>query len=162
MPFRKAQVVWEGGLRGGRGSLQSPGGQLAGKYSYGSCFEDGKGTNPEELLAAAEASCFSMALSHALEDAGAVPKKIDTTANVVFEQKGDEYSIGKITLTVRAAVQNIEQAEFLLLAEASKANCPISRSLAGNVRIVLDAKIVPETELRAAPADELDCWAWYR
>src|SRR5258707_918390 len=105
MSLRKAQVVWEGGLKNGRGSFQGASGQLVGKYNYSSRFADGHGTNPEELLAAAHASCFSMAFSHALETAGAVPKKIETIANVSFEQKGDQFSITRILLTVRAAVQ---------------------------------------------------------
>jgi osmotically inducible protein OsmC len=149
MPVRKADVVWEGGLKNGRGSFKGQSGQLMGKYSYGSRFEEAQGTNPEELLAAAEAGCFSMALGHALEKAGASPRKIETSANVWFEQKGDQYGIGKITLVTRAVAANIDQAKFTQLAEQTKDNCPISRALLGSVRIELDAKLVQEGSAHA-------------
>src|SRR6185503_3675349 len=103
MPTRKASAVWNGGLKGGNGSFRGESG-LSGAYSFGSRFENAKGSNPEELLAAAEAACFSMALSGALERNGTPPTRIETSAACTIEKVGDANTITRIALTVNASV----------------------------------------------------------
>jgi osmotically inducible protein OsmC len=128
MPTRKASAVWNGGLKGGNGSFRGDSG-LGGSYSFGSRFENAKGSNPEELLAAAEAACFSMALSGALERNGTPPTKVETDAGCTVEKVGDAFSITKIALTVKATVPKVDKATFDRIARETKEGCPVSKAL---------------------------------
>ena len=141
MPTRTASATWKGGLKGGSGSFKGQTG-LGGSYSFGSRFENAAGSNPEELLAAAEAACFSMALGGALEKNGTPPTSIDTTAQCTIEKVGEGFSVTKMRLDVRAVVPNIDAATFKKIADATKDGCPISRVMKGNVAIELEAKLV--------------------
>lgn len=140
MPQRKGSAEWKGGLKDGRGSVSSGSGAFEGSYSFGSRFEEGSGTNPEELIGAAHAACFSMALAAALGKAGYEPKRVNTTAKVDLEM-GDGPKISTITLDTEADVPGIDAAEFQKQAEGAKENCPVSKALAG-VDIKLNARLV--------------------
>jgi lipoyl-dependent peroxiredoxin len=131
MPTRTAHARWEGAIKEGKGSLDLGSGAFKGAYSYRSRFEDGGGTNPEELLGAAHASCFAMALSLILGMAGATPEYIDATAHV------------KSHLVCEAKVKGMDAAAFAKHAETAKANCPVSRALAGT-EVSLEATLAPE------------------
>lgn len=128
MPTRKASAVWNGGLKGGNGSFKGETG-LGGAYSFGSRFENGTGSNPEELLAAAEAACFSMALSGNLEKNGTPPTKVETSAACTIEKIADKMTVSKIELTVKATVAGIDKATFDRLVEETRTGCPVSRAL---------------------------------
>ena len=128
MPTRKASAVWNGGLKGGNGSFKGETG-LGGAYSFGSRFENGTGSNPEELLAAAEAACFSMALSGNLEKNGTPPTKVETSAACTIEKIADKMTVSKIELTVKATVSGIDKATFDRLVEETRTGCPVSRAL---------------------------------
>jgi osmotically inducible protein OsmC len=141
MPTRKASAVWEGGLRGGKGSYRAATGNVAGSYGFGSRFEEAPGSNPEELLAAAHAACFSMALSGALEKAGHVPARLETEASCTVERVGEGFTITRMRLVVRGKVAGIDQAAFLAAAESARDGCPVSRALKGNVAFELEAKL---------------------
>lgn len=140
MPTRKASAVWNGGLKGGNGSYSGESG-IKGAYSFGSRFENAGGSNPEELLAAAEAACFSMALSGALERNGTPATKVETNAGCTVEKVEQGFGITRITLDVRATVPNIDQAVFDRIALETKEGCPVSRALKA-VEIQLSAKLV--------------------
>ncbi|MEJ7811132.1 MAG: OsmC family peroxiredoxin [Gemmatimonadaceae bacterium] len=141
MPTRNASAVWEGGLKGGKGSFKGQTG-LGAQYSFGSRFEEGTvGSNPEELLAAAEAACFSMALSGGLEKNGTPPTRVETQAACTVEKVGDGFKITTMKLTVRATVPNLDDATFQKIAEGTKAGCPVSQALKGNVDIQLEATL---------------------
>lgn len=142
MPVRKAQAIWEGGLKDGKGTMKMQSGAYEGKYSFGSRFEENPGTNPEELIAAAHAGCFSMALSAGLGRAGFSPKRVETTAKVHLEKGEAGFSIAKIVLTTQAEVPGIDEAAFLEQAEGAKKGCPVSQALSGGPEIVLDATLV--------------------
>lgn len=135
---RTASAHWERDLRSGSGTMRLGSGAWEGPYSFKTRFEGAPGANPEELLGAAHAGCFSMALSLGLTKAGKPPKSIDTTAVVILES----LAITKIELTTRAVVPGLTAAEFQALAEDSKANCIVSRALAA-VPITLQATLVP-------------------
>lgn len=139
MPTRKASAVWNGGLKGGNGSYKGETG-LGGSYSFGSRFESAGGSNPEELLAAAEASCFSMALSGALEKNGTPSTKVETSAACTVEKVNDGFSITRIVLDVKATVPKIDAATFDRIARETKEGCPVSRALKG-VDIQLHASL---------------------
>jgi lipoyl-dependent peroxiredoxin len=141
MPTRSASAKWEGDLKGGRGSFSGATG-LAGRYDVSSRFENGQGSNPEELLAAAEAACFSMALSGALGKNGTVPTSIDTTARCTVEKVGDAWTITTIQLDVKAKVPNVDNATFQRIANETKVTCPVSRAFKGNVDLQLSATLV--------------------
>lgn len=141
MPVRKANAVWSGGLKDGNGKMALGSGAYEGPYSFTSRFEEGTGTNPEELIGAAHAGCFSMALSAGLERAGHAPKRVATSAQVHLEKGDAGFSIRRIHLTTEAEVPGIDQAAFQEQAEGAKANCPVSKALTG-VEITLDAKLV--------------------
>ena len=141
MPARQSSAVWEGNLKDGKGTMKLGSGAYEGAYSFASRFESGKGTNPEELIAAAHAGCFSMALSAALGKAGFTPKKIATTATVHLEKTGDAFSITRIELKCEAEVPGIDVAAFKTQAEGAKANCPVSKVLSG-AQISLEATLV--------------------
>jgi osmotically inducible protein OsmC len=140
MPVRKAEARWEGRLRDGKGTMKFGSGAFEGRYSFASRFEEGTGTNPEELIGAAHAGCFSMAFSAMLEKAGHTPEWIETAAAVTVEKVGDGFSVTKSKLTTSASVPGIDEATFLKIAEEAKAGCPVSRALAG-VEISLDAAL---------------------
>jgi osmotically inducible protein OsmC len=129
MPTRSASAKWEGGLKGGRGSFSGQTG-FGGQYNFSSRFESGTGSNPEELLAAAEAACYSMALSGGLERNGTVATSIETKAACTIEKVGDGFTITKIQLDVRAVVPKIDDATFQRIAAETKKGCPVSRALA--------------------------------
>lgn len=133
MPIREADATWEGSLLDGRGTMRLAGGACEGLYSYSSRFDEAGGTNPEELLAAAHAGCFSMALAHHLTQAGFPPTVVHTVAKVHLqrEQDSDQFSIPKIELETEAEVPNIEEVIFQQQAELAKQNCPLSKVLAG-------------------------------
>lgn len=140
MAVRSAEAVWEGDLQGGKGSMRFGSGAFDGQYSFTSRFEEGTGTNPEELIAAAHAGCFSMALSGALGRAGHTPAKIETTAKVTLGKVEDKFAITKSDLICRAQVPGIEDAAFQQIAEDVRTGCIVSRAL-GGVEITLDAKL---------------------
>jgi osmotically inducible protein OsmC len=140
MPTRSASAKWEGGLKGGRGSFSGATG-LAGQYNFSSRFENGQGSNPEELLAAAEAACYSMALSGGLEKNGTVATSIDTTARCTVEKVNDAWTITKIQLDVRVKVPNVDDATLQRIASDAKTGCPMSRALKGNVDVQLTATL---------------------
>ena len=142
MPTRNASAVWEGGLRGGKGRFDGESGAVGGDYSFGSRFGDTGGTNPEELLAAAEAACYSMALSGALEKAGTPPDRVETQAACTIEKVGDGFRITTMKLTVRASVPGADRDAFKDLAESTKDSCPVSAALLGNVHLEVDAQLV--------------------
>jgi len=142
MPTRKANASWQGGLKAGTGSFRGESGGIAGPFSFGTRFGDVKGSNPEELLAAADAACYSMALSAELEKAGTPAKKVETEAACTIDRVGEGFKITTMKLVVRAEVPGVEPAAFQRIAEATKTGCPISSALKGNVDIQLDAKLV--------------------
>ncbi|MFB3814631.1 MAG: OsmC family protein [Terriglobales bacterium] len=143
---RKASATWRGGLRDGKGSLTSPSGVLNNTaYSFHTRFENEPGTNPEELIAAAHAGCFSMALSAQLNNAGFNPERIDTTATVTLEKQEGGFAITKVHLVCRANVPGADTAKFNQAAEAAKSGCPVSKLL--KAAITLDARL--ESELAA-------------
>ena len=140
---RTGSAVWQGGIRDGKGTVSTESGVLDGaQYSFSTRFEDGKGTNPEELLAAAHAGCFSMALSKQLNDAGFTADSINTTASVRLEKTDAGFSITKVHLDVTARVPGADAAAFETAANNAKAGCPVSRLF--NAEITLDAKLEGE------------------
>jgi osmotically inducible protein OsmC len=141
MAVRNASAVWEGTLREGRGTMKVGSGAFEGSYSFGSRFESARGTNPEELIAAAHAGCFSMALSGGLARAGFAPKRIETIASVHLDKVRDGFAITRIELDTQAQVPGIGEPAFLEQAEAAKKGCPVSVALA-SVEIVLHARLV--------------------
>jgi osmotically inducible protein OsmC len=140
MPDRSSTAVWEGDIQAGNGTMKIGSGAWEGAYSFKSRFEDGKGTNPEELIAAAHAGCFSMALSGALTRAGNPPKRIETTAKVALEKTDAGFRIPRIQLETKASVPGIDNGKFQEIAEQAKQNCPVSKVLAG-AEITLSAKL---------------------
>jgi osmotically inducible protein OsmC len=140
MPKRTAEAHWQGSLQEGKGTVKLGSGAFEGPYSYSSRFENGAGTNPEELLGAAHAGCFTMALSAALSRADHPPKSIDTTAFVNLERGESGFRITKIGLRTTARVDDIAEDDFLEIAQEAKRTCPVSRALAGT-EITLDATL---------------------
>lgn len=140
MPTRNASATWEGGLRGGRGRFDGESGAIGAAYDFGSRFTDAGGTNPEELLAAAEAACFSMALAAGLEAAGHAPTRVETKAGCTVEKVGDGFAITSIRLRTTATVPGIDDAAFQQIATATKSGCPVSKALA-SVPIELEATL---------------------
>jgi osmotically inducible protein OsmC len=138
---RKAEVVWQGGFKDGKGKMKLGSGAYVGSYSVGSRFEDGIGTNPEELIGAAHAGCFSMAFTMVLEKAGYRPNKIETDAKVNLVKQDQGFKIETIDLHTRVDLVDIENDEFQKLAEQAKENCPVSKALTG-VQINLKAESI--------------------
>ncbi|WP_249976006.1 OsmC family protein [Vreelandella olivaria] len=136
---RKASAHWEGGLKDGKGTVSTESGVLDASYSFKKRFEDEKGTNPEELIGAAHASCFSMALSMILGEKGYTADTIDTKASVTLSQGSSGFDISKIHLDVAATVSGADEAAFKEAAETAKANCPVSKVL--NADITMTAKL---------------------
>ncbi len=131
MPTRNAEAEWNGGIMDGKGSMKLGSGAFEGAYSFRSRMEDGGGTNPEELIGAAHAGCFSMALSAALGQAGFTPTGIHTKAAVKFDKVEGGFAITKIDLTTEAEIPNIDDSKFQEIAKSAKENCPVSKALAG-------------------------------
>jgi osmotically inducible protein OsmC len=140
MPKRTAQAEWTGDLPGGKGRMEFGGGAFEGQYSYGSRFEEGEGTNPEELIAAAHAGCFSMQLSGVLGAAGHVPDSVRTTARVSLDKDGEAFSITRSDLETEVEVSGLEDEEFQRHAAEAKEICPVSRAL-GAIEIGLEARL---------------------
>jgi osmotically inducible protein OsmC len=140
MPTRNSSAEWRGNLREGSGTLSLGSGAFEGQYSFSSRFESGTGTNPEELIAAAHAGCYSMALSNMLNQAGHPPTSVKTTASVHLGQVEGGFAITRIDLETTGEVPGIDEAEFIKTAEAAKEGCIVSRALAA-VEITLSAKL---------------------
>jgi lipoyl-dependent peroxiredoxin len=140
MPVRSAKVSWEGSVAKGHGTVAVESGRLDAPYSFGSRFETAAGTNPEELLGAAAASCFTMALSLALSELGHPPTRIDTSARVAIEKAEDGFRIPRIELDTEATVPGIDGETFRREAEKAKSGCPVSKALAAT-EIELTARL---------------------
>jgi osmotically inducible protein OsmC len=137
---RSASALWKGGLKDGRGTVSADSGVLSNvPYNFSMRFENEKGTNPEELIAAAHAACFSMALSGQLGNAGMTAESNNTTATVTLEKVGDSFTVTSSHLDTTVRIPNADKAKFQEAAEGAKAGCPISRLL--NTKITLDAKL---------------------
>ena len=141
MPQRNAEATWKGDLKSGKGSVKLGSGVFEGAYSFGSRFESAPGTNPEELLGAAHAGCFSMALSLMLTLAGFKPESVHTIAKVTIDKVGEGFKITKIVLETEASVPGIDEKVFLEHANKAKTGCPISQALAATP-IELKAKLL--------------------
>ena len=139
---RKASAVWRGGLKDGKGTISSESGALKEtQYSFSTRFENGVGTNPEELIAAAHAGCFSMAFSAELGKAGITPEAIHTTATITMDKTEAGWTVTESHLDVAAKIPGVDPAKFTATADAAKAGCPISRLLKANV--TMNAKLEP-------------------
>ena len=137
---RKASAVWKGGLKDGKGSISTDSGVLSDtQYSFSTRFEDGNGTNPEELIGAAHAGCFSMALSGQLGNAGLTAESINTTATVTMEKTDAGFTVTEVHLDVTARIPGASEEAFNTAANNAKTGCPISRLL--NAKITMDAKL---------------------
>ncbi|MEU8259745.1 OsmC family protein [Micromonospora sp. NPDC048999] len=141
MPIRTASAHWQGDLAGGAGTVRTGKGGLTGNYSFKSRFEEGEGTNPEELIGAAHAGCFSMAFSKQLADAGATDISVETTAKVHFDKTDAGMTVTRIDLETVGQVPGMDAAQFTKLAEVAKENCPISRLLSPGAQITLAARL---------------------
>ncbi|UQU65039.1 OsmC family protein [Couchioplanes caeruleus] len=141
MPIRTASARWSGNLTEGSGTVKTGKGGYEGNYSFKSRFEEGEGTNPEELIAAAHAGCFSMAFSKALADAGFTPTSVDTTAKVHLDKTDAGFGVTRIELETVGDVPNVDPDTFQKLAEGAKENCPISRLLSPGAEITLSATL---------------------
>ncbi len=141
MAVRTAEAEWSGTLMGGKGSMELGSGAFEGPFSFQSRMEEGTGTNPEELIGAAHAGCYSMQFSAMLEHAGFPPDKIHTASKVFFGPVDGGFAITKIALTTEGTVPGIDDAKFQELAQAAKTSCPVSKALAGT-EITLDAALV--------------------
>jgi osmotically inducible protein OsmC len=141
MPERTASAVWNGSLTEGNGTMRMGSGAYEGPYSFQSRFEEGDGTNPEELIAAAHAGCFSMALSGELGKAGHDVDTVETDATVHIDEVDDGFAIKRIDLRTQASVPGIDDSEFQEIAEAAKKGCPVSQALAAVESIQLDAQL---------------------
>jgi osmotically inducible protein OsmC len=140
MPTRTAHAEWNGSLPEGTGQMAFGSGAFEGPYSFNSRMEEGPGTNPEELIGAAHAGCFSMALSGVLGAEGHEPESIKTDAKVRFDKEGEGWAIKSVALTTRGRVPGLDEEGFAKAAEAAKENCPVSKAL-GGVEISLDAAL---------------------
>ena len=141
MAQRTADAVWEGGLKDVKGNMKLGSGAWQGAYSFGTRFEEAPGTNPEELIGAALAGCYSMALAAGLGRDGHQPQRIATSARVHLEKQDAGFAITRIELTTQGTVPGIDEAKFSEAAEATKTSCPVSKAL-GGVQISVDAKLV--------------------
>ena len=141
MPVRNAQATWNGGLKDGNGTVKLGSGAYEGQYSFSSRFESGTGTNPEELIAAAHAGCYSMALAAGLGKAGFSPQRVNTTADVSLDKVGEGFKITRIKLRSEAKVPGIDPKQFQEIAEKTKSGCPVSQALSATP-IELEAKLV--------------------
>ena len=140
MPTRTAEAVWAGSLMEGKGQITTGSKAFSGAYDWKARSGDGAGTNPEELIAAAHAGCFSMALSHQLAQQGHPPTRVHTTAKVAFEKQESGFAITRIDLQTEAQVPGVTEADFQRLAKAAKEGCPVSKALSATP-IYLDARL---------------------
>ena len=140
MPTRTADAEWRGTLPDGEGKMEFGGGAFSGAYSFGSRFEEGEGTNPEELIAAAHAGCFSMFLAGVLEKAGHAPDSVRTTARVSIDKEDGGFAITRSKLDSEVRVSGVEADDFQRYAEEAKSGCPVSRAL-GAIEIGLEARL---------------------
>jgi len=141
VPARKADARWEGTLQDGKGVMRLGGGAYEGPFTFKSRFEEGDGTNPEELIAAAHAGCFSMAFSGALGRNGFPPNSVSTTAHVHLNKTDEGFRVQKIDLVTVADVPGIDESTFQDIASTAKQTCPISVLLSGSAEITLDATL---------------------
>lgn len=141
MPIRSSSARWAGNLTEGSGTIKTGKGGFEGNYSFRSRFEEGEGTNPEELIAAAHSGCFSMAFSKGLADAGFTPTSVETTAKVHLDKTDAGMTITRIDLESVGDVPGIDEAQFQKIAEGAKENCPISRLLSPGAQISLSARL---------------------
>lgn len=141
MPTRQAEAVWEGDLKSGKGTIKGASGAINVPYSFGTRFENAPGTNPEELIGAAHAGCYSMALAATLAGAGTTPTRVHTTAAVTIDKVPEGFKITRIKLTCEATVPGIDEATFHATALKVKSGCPVSGALAA-VPIELEAKLI--------------------
>lgn len=140
MPTRSADATWDGNLPDGNGTMRMESGAYEGAYSFRSRFEEGDGTNPEELIAAAHAGCFSMAFANVLDEEGYDPQSVNTTATVTLQMLEDGPAITQINLDTTARVSGIDEDTFQEIADAAKSGCPVSKALAG-AEITVDATL---------------------
>ncbi len=140
MLIRKSTAQWEGNLKNGKGQMSLGSGSFEGAYTFGTRFENVKGLNPEELIGAALAGCFSMSLAHELDKKGKTPQSVDTEARAELEKTDEGFSITAITLETEAKVADLDGDTFQKIAKEAKNNCPVSRALAG-VKIKLNARL---------------------
>lgn len=136
-----SHVKWEGSVAEGKGHIDTGSGALSADYTAAGRFGDGGGTNPEELMAASHAACFSMALTLILGNAGHEPESVETDASVYLKREGEGFTIHKIELSTVGTVPGIDEAEFAEHAETAKAACPVSKALSGVGEITLEAKL---------------------
>jgi lipoyl-dependent peroxiredoxin len=142
MPTRNSSAVWEGNLKDGKGTMKLGSGAYEGAYTFASRFENGKGTNPEELIGAAHAGCFSMALASGLAKSGHDPKRISTTARVTLTKGDAGFRITAIELETEASVPGLEKNDLQKHAEDAKKNCPVSRALSEDISVSVQAKLI--------------------
>ena len=141
MATRNGTAEWKGDLKGGSGDLTVGNGVFSGQYSFSSRFEEGEGTNPEELIGAAHAGCFSMAFSKGLADAGFTPTSVETTAKVHLDKTDAGFGVTRIDLDTAGDVPGIDEGTFQKIAEGAKENCPISKLLSPGAQITLTASL---------------------
>ncbi len=142
MAVRFANAEWKGNLQEGQGKMRLGTGAFEGNYTYKSRFEEGAGTNPEELIAAAHAGCFTMAFASGLTKAGFAPSLLKTRADVIMEKVDNRDTITKIQLNTEAQVPGIDEKKFQEIGEGAKKNCPVSRALNPSIQVSLTAKLV--------------------
>jgi osmotically inducible protein OsmC len=142
MQIRTSEALWDGSLKDGKGRFWTESGEVSGVFSYPTRFQDAEGSNPEELIGAALAGCFSMALAGDLERAGHAPESVRTVATVNLDKGENGFAITGIDLSVEASVRSIDAAEFETIAQATKVNCPVGKALAA-VPISLHARLSP-------------------
>ena len=142
MPIRSAEAQWKGSLKDGEGKLKLESGAFEGKYSFQSRFEEGAGTNPEELIGAAHSGCFAMALSNLLEEEGYLPEQIDAEASVKLEKTDQGFEITAIKLTVKGKVPGLDEETFKTKAEDAKNNCPVSKMISPEVNVSLESNFL--------------------
>jgi osmotically inducible protein OsmC len=142
LPTRDGTAEWRGDIRAGSGTVSVASGLFEGKYSFSTRFEEEPGTNPEELIGAAHAACYSMALSNLLGQAGHTPESVKTTAKVHLRQLDGRSTIAQIDLVTEGRVEGLDQDSFSRLAQEAKDGCPVSRALAGVGEITLDARLL--------------------
>jgi lipoyl-dependent peroxiredoxin len=157
MATRHAEATWEGELHQGKGMMKLGDGFLQGEFSFGTRMQEEPGTNPEELIGAAHAGCFSMALAAALGKAGHAPQRIHTKADVHLDKVGEGFKITKVRLRTEAAVPGLDEAKFRQHAEAAKKNCPVSQALAGT-NIELEARLTQEPKANAPEKEAAAEW----
>ena len=141
MRISVSTAVWRGDLKDGEGKFEADSGAFQGEYGFGTRFGEAPGTNPEELLAAAHASCYSMALAHALSEAGHQPDLIETRAFCTLEEKEGGFAVTGMRLVTRARVRGADEASFREVAQQAKGQCPLSKVMDGNVAVELDAAL---------------------